>query len=375
MKRERQFLKSRRGIVGLEAAIVLIAFVIVAAAFSFMVVNQGLFATQRGRVVIQEGLKQASTPLTIDGSVIVRTTTDGKAVGVIIVPVKAFGVKYVAMWKNGTVITMKLGRDAYANIYGGVMYTKDVKVERELTGHAALPIALFTLTNWPVVPGSDRVYIEDTFTGIVAGEKVFTLGNPPKAYSERVYVNDVLQRRSIDLDYTIADKIITFTTPKIDTDNIIVDYETTYTYTIAGQDITFGMDIAASSDVNAVSTEVYADYSYIDTEEHGTCDPSGKKFDALVGIVYDTESKHYNNGVYVDGASETVAVLAIENSNGDEALDTFEKGYLIIVLSGEDAVSSRALINIEIRLEKTATLSMEFSIPESMPKNTYVICQ
>ncbi|MEM2352287.1 MAG: archaellin/type IV pilin N-terminal domain-containing protein, partial [Thermoproteota archaeon] len=33
--------------IGIEAAIVLIAFVIVAAAFSFMVINMGLFSTQR----------------------------------------------------------------------------------------------------------------------------------------------------------------------------------------------------------------------------------------------------------------------------------------------------------------------------------------
>jgi len=371
MKRERQFLKSRRGIVGLEAAIVLIAFVIVAAAFSFMVVNQGLFATQRGQVVIQEGLKQVSTPLTMDGSVIVRTTADGKAVGVIIIPVKAFGVKYVAMWKNGTVITMKLGRDAYANIYGGVMYTKGVNVEDDHVGTGTGAAGPYSLTKGPIVLGSDRVYIETTFTGVV-DQIIYTLGNLPIAFSERVYVDDVLQSRGVD--YTIADEVITFTpAPPAGTAVgavILVDYETAYT--IAGQVITFTDDpIEAAGD----TTEIYADYSYIDTVEHGTCDPSGKKFDELVGLVYDTETKHYSNGFYVDGAAETVAVLAIENSNGDEALDTFEKGYLIIVLSGEDAVSSRALINIEIRLEKTATLSMEFSIPESMPKNTYVICQ
>ena len=365
MKRERRLLKSRRGIVGLEAAIVLIAFVIVAAAFSFMVVNQGLFATQRGRVVIQEGLKQASTPLTIDGSVIVRTTSDGKAVGVIIIPVKAFGVKYVAMWKNGTVITMKLGRDAYANIYGGVMYTKDVKVKGEQAVDSG-DQTTFNLAYGPVILGSDRVYLKDKHTIAAGDESAFTLLNPPKTYSERVYINTILQSRGTD--YTIAGAVITFTPALAIGDNLVVDYETTYTYTIAGQDITFDTAIAAT-------TEIWVDYSYIDTIEHGTCDPSGQKFDAIVGLVYDTETKHYNNGVYVDGASETVAVLCIENSNGDEALDTFEKGYLIIVLSGDDAVSSRALINIEIRLEKTATLSMEFSIPESMPRNTYVICQ
>jgi flagellin FlaB len=39
------FAKQKRAIVGLEAAIILIAFVIIAAVFSFMVINQGVFAT------------------------------------------------------------------------------------------------------------------------------------------------------------------------------------------------------------------------------------------------------------------------------------------------------------------------------------------
>jgi len=267
------------------------------------------------------------------------------------------------MWKNGTVITMKLGRDAYANIYGGVMYTKDVNVDGEYVGSGDGGNS-YTLDNGPVVLGSDRVYIEDTFDG-TGVQVIFNLLNTPKAYSERILVAGVLQSRGFD--YTIAGDVITFTVaPPVGADNVVVYYETAYT--IAGKDITF-------DEIIGVTTEIYADYSYIDTIEHGTCDPSGKKFDEIVGLVYDTETKHYNNGVYVDGAAETVAVLCIENSNGDEALDTFEKGYLIIVLNGEDAVSSRALINIEIRLEKTATLSMEFSIPESMPRNTYVICQ
>ena len=49
----KDILKAKKGMLGVESAIILIAFVIVAAAFSFMVVNMGLFATQRGREVIQ----------------------------------------------------------------------------------------------------------------------------------------------------------------------------------------------------------------------------------------------------------------------------------------------------------------------------------
>ncbi len=203
--------RGRRGIVGLEAAIVLIAFVIIAAAFSFMVVNQGLFATERGKTVIQEGLKQASTPLTVDGSIFVKTDSTGDKITDVVIPLRAFGVKYVAMWKNATVVTLKIGSKAYADVYQGV-----------------------------------------------------------------------------DEDY----------------------------------------------------------------------DPTSKTLDELVTQMNTTS---------------TAAKLFIENSNGDSTLDSFEKGYLMIHLSTADAASVRTRIVVEIRLEKSAPLSIEFTIPETMPKSTWVL--
>ena len=203
--------RGSRGIVGLEAAIVLIAFVIIAAAFSFMVVNQGLLATERGKTVIQEGLKQASTPLTVDGSIFVKTDSTGGKITDFVIPLRAFGVKYVAMWKNETVVTLKIGSKAYADIYQGV-----------------------------------------------------------------------------DEDY----------------------------------------------------------------------DPTSKTLDDLVTQMNTTS---------------TAAKLFIENSNGDSTLDSFEKGYLMIHLSSSDAASVRTRIVVEIRLEKTAPLSIEFTIPETMPKSTWVL--
>ena len=199
--------KQKRGIVGLEAAIILIAFVIIAAVFSFMVVNQGLFATERGKTVIQEGLKQASTPLAIDGTIFVKTSTDGKNVTAMVIPLRAYGVKYVAMWKNETAVTLKVGATAWANIYEGV----------------------------------------------------------------------------------------------------------------------------------------------------NTLEPTGENFTALANNV--TVSK---------------AALFIGNSNGDEALDAFEKGYLVINLGATNAAAVREHIIVEVRLEKTAPLSLEFTMPESMPKDTWV---
>lgn len=198
--------KQKRGIVGLEAAIILIAFVVIAAIFSFMVINQGLFATDRGKVVIQESLKQASTPLAVDGTVFVKTNTQGQNVTGMVIPLKAYGVKYVAVYENTTVVTLKVGESAWPNVYEGVA----------------------SLTT--------------------------------------------------------------------------------------GQNFT---DLLANT----------------------------------------TEGK---------------AKLFIQNSDGDEALNSDEKGYLVIHLNTTDVADPRAPVNIEIRLEKSAPLTMEFYVPEIVPPDTWL---
>ena len=215
--------------VGLEAAIVLIAFVIIAAAFSFMVVNQGLFATERGKAVVQEGLQQASTPLTMDGTIFVRTTASTQSIDCMVIPVRAFGTEYVAIWKNETVVTLKVGNDAWGNVYGGVLYDS--------------------------------------------------------------------------------------------------------------------------------------------TAPANTYDPTGAKFDDFVGVTQN--GTVYVHGAYNASAMTTVAVLAIENSNGDEALNSEEKGYLIVSLDSSYAAPVRTRIVVEIRLEKSAPLSIEFKVPESLYLSTW----
>ena len=226
----KKLLRQKRGIVGLEAAIVLIAFVIIAAAFSFMVVNQGLFATERGKAVVQEGLQQASTPMSMDGTIFVRTTSAGTSVNCIVIPLRAFGVDYVAVWQNETVVTLKVAGNAWGNVYGGVLY---------------------------------------------------------------------------------------------DSNNT-----------------------------------------------NNTYDPTGQKFDDFVGVTQN--GTQYVHGAYNETAMTTVAVLAIENSNNDESLNADEKGYLIITLDSSDAAAVRERIIVEIRLEKTAPLSIEFNVPESMPISTWL---
>jgi len=66
----RRFGKRRRGLTGIETAIILIAFVIVAAAFAFAILNVGFQTTQKSQSVISEGMVEASSSLELVGAVI-----------------------------------------------------------------------------------------------------------------------------------------------------------------------------------------------------------------------------------------------------------------------------------------------------------------
>jgi len=74
-ERKSKLRKARKGIVGIEAAIVLIAFVIVAAALAFVTLNMGFFTTQKSKEAMGSSLKEASSALEVDGSVLGKTNT------------------------------------------------------------------------------------------------------------------------------------------------------------------------------------------------------------------------------------------------------------------------------------------------------------
>jgi flagellin FlaB len=64
------------GITGLETAIILIAFVIVASVFAFVVLSTGLFSAERGKETVFAGLEKARGNLEVRGAVTV-SDTDG----------------------------------------------------------------------------------------------------------------------------------------------------------------------------------------------------------------------------------------------------------------------------------------------------------
>jgi len=67
------------GITGLETAIILIAFVVVAAVFAYTVLSAGLFSTQKSQEAVYSGLKEARSTLGLRGGVIATANNTGSS--------------------------------------------------------------------------------------------------------------------------------------------------------------------------------------------------------------------------------------------------------------------------------------------------------
>jgi len=92
MKKPRM-LRDKRGIVGIEAAIVLIAFFVIAVALAGVVINMGFYSTQKVKSTISRGISEASSTLQLNGHII------GKTNGTYLI-ITAFPIK-VSVGKSG----------------------------------------------------------------------------------------------------------------------------------------------------------------------------------------------------------------------------------------------------------------------------------
>jgi flagellin FlaB len=69
-----------RGITGLETAIILIAFIVVAAVFAFTVMTTGLFSTEKAKTTAQAGIAEASSTFAPKGAIIAEKYAVGDAI-------------------------------------------------------------------------------------------------------------------------------------------------------------------------------------------------------------------------------------------------------------------------------------------------------
>jgi flagellin FlaB len=65
--------REERGITGLETAIILIAFVVVAAVFAFVVLSTGLFSSERGKEAVYAGLAKTRGTMELSSGVVANS--------------------------------------------------------------------------------------------------------------------------------------------------------------------------------------------------------------------------------------------------------------------------------------------------------------
>ena len=70
----RRMNRDERGITGLETAIILIAFVVVATVFAFIVLTTGIFSAERGKETVYAGLNKARGTMEVRGGIVVTST-------------------------------------------------------------------------------------------------------------------------------------------------------------------------------------------------------------------------------------------------------------------------------------------------------------
>lgn len=66
--------RDEQGITGLETAIILIAFVVVATVFAFVVLTSGVFSAERGKETVFAGLEKARGSMEVRGGVVVTAS-------------------------------------------------------------------------------------------------------------------------------------------------------------------------------------------------------------------------------------------------------------------------------------------------------------
>ena len=71
-----KLIKDEKGFTGLEAAIVLVAFVVVAAVFSYVMLGAGFYTTQKSQEVVHTGVMQASSSVELSGDLVATGASD-----------------------------------------------------------------------------------------------------------------------------------------------------------------------------------------------------------------------------------------------------------------------------------------------------------
>lgn len=123
LRRFKRVLKAgKRGSISIEAAIVIIAFMIVATSFAFMIINSGLLSSQVSSGTVEQQLQLTQSAIEVSGSVLGYCNGTGQLTH-LIVPIRLAVDKPFVLVKEQVKVGLTLsGGRAYADIYNGTIH-------------------------------------------------------------------------------------------------------------------------------------------------------------------------------------------------------------------------------------------------------------
>ena len=119
MKKGKKFTRNDAAFTGLEAAIVLIAFVVVAAVFSYVMLGAGFFTSQKAQETVHTGVRVATSSLEVTGNIIgVGDPTNQLLTGIRVTVELTAGNNPVDLGK--TIVSYQGGHTIYnASVFNG----------------------------------------------------------------------------------------------------------------------------------------------------------------------------------------------------------------------------------------------------------------
>jgi flagellin FlaB len=112
--------RDERGITGLETAIILIAFVVVASVFAYTVLSAGIFSSQKGQEAVYAGLQETRATMEVKGSMFAygNTSGNGTVTAVAFTLTNALNGQAIDLTPNSS------GNDTHVTV---ISYTDDVQ--------------------------------------------------------------------------------------------------------------------------------------------------------------------------------------------------------------------------------------------------------
>ncbi len=155
---------AHRGVIGIEAAIVLIAFVIVAAALAFVVLNMGFTSTQKAKTAIIAALEEAGSSMEISGKITAAGSATISELNSTNIPIKIIsGGATTNLDGNLTAISFLSNTREYDNVYKCGPLTQGTYSNASSAWTTALTPGFFNgpdcdATNWGTGQGDESPY-------------------------------------------------------------------------------------------------------------------------------------------------------------------------------------------------------------------------